>query len=351
MLIVPAWIMKYYILDLSPENLLVRYLVDQGFTVFMISWRNPTAEQRDLGLEDYRQVGVLAALDAIGAICGPHPVHACGYCIGGTLLAITAAGMARDGDERLKSMTLFAAQTDFTEAGELTLFTSEAQVAYLEDLMWEQGYLDARQMSGAFQLLRTNDLIWSQLVSQYPKGERVPVFDLMAWNADSTRMPYRMHSEYLRRLFLENDVAEGRYVVAGRPIALSDIRIPLFAVATQTDHVAPWHSVYKIHLLSDTEITFVLTFGGHNAGIVSEPGHRGRKFQLALRPDEGRCVDADSWAQTTPSQEGSWWPAWVNWLTARSTPAVPPPGIGAAERRLSATHRCTGPICPGSVTW
>jgi polyhydroxyalkanoate synthase len=331
-LIVPAWIMKYYILDLSPNNSLVRYLVDQGFTTFMISWRNPTAEQRDLGMEDYRSLGILAALEAIGAICGPHPVHACGYCIGGTLLAITAAGMARDGDERLKSMTLFAAQTDFTEAGELTLFTSETQIAYLEDLMWEQGYLDAGQMSGAFQLLRSNDLIWSQLVSQYLKGERVPMFDLMAWNADSTRMPYRMHSEYLRRLFLENDVAEGRYVVASRPIALSDIRIPLFVVATQTDHVAPWHSVYKIHLLSDAEITFVLTSGGHNAGIVSEPGHRGRKYQLALRPDEGRYVDPDSWVQATPSQDGSWWPAWVNWLVARSTSAVPPPGMGAAER-------------------
>jgi polyhydroxyalkanoate synthase len=240
--------------------------------------------------------------------------------------------MARDGDERLKSMALFAAQTDFTEAGELMLFTSEAQIAYLEDLMWEQGYLDARQMSGAFQLLRSNDLIWSQLVRQYLKGESARLFDLMAWNADSTRMPYRMHSEYLRRLFLENDLAEGRYLVAGRPIALSDIRIPLFVVSTQTDHVAPWHSVYKIHLLSDTEISFVLTSGGHNAGVVSEPGHAGRHYQFALRPDEGRYVDPDSWAEATPFQEGSWWPAWANWLTDRSSSPVSPPSVGAAEQ-------------------
>jgi polyhydroxyalkanoate synthase len=331
-LFVPAWIMKYYILDLSPENSLVRYLVASGFTVFMISWRNPTAEQRDLGMEDYRRQGVAAALKAVGVICPDRPVHACGYCLGGTLLSIAAAAMARDGDDRLKTVTLFAAETDFTEAGELSLFLGNSQVAYLEDIMWEQGYLDTRQMSGAFQLLRSNDLIWSQGVRQYLKGERVPMNDLMAWNADATRMPYRMHSEYLRHLFLENELAEGQYRVEGRPIALTDIRAPIFTVATRGDHVAPWPSVYKIHLLTEAPLSFVLTSGGHNAGIVSEPGHRGRTYQIAHRPAAGHYVDPETWAAATPESEGSWWPAWVAWLGEYSSAVSAPPPVGSAER-------------------
>jgi len=327
-LIVPAWIMKYYILDLSPENSLVRHLVANGFTVFMVSWRNPTSDQRDLGMDDYRRLGIAAALDAIGTICADARVHACGYCLGGTLLAITAAAMARDGDDRLKTVTLFAAQTDFTEAGELTLFTGDSQVAYLEDVMWEQGFLDSRQMSGAFQLLRSNDLIWSQLVRQYLKGERAPMTDLMAWNADTTRMPYRMHSEYLRRLFLDNDLAEGRYLVEGRPIALSDIHGPLFAVATERDHVAPWRSVHKLHLQTDADITFVLTSGGHNVGIVNPPAGNGHSYRVGHRPVGGHYVDPESWAAATPVEHGSWWSTWVAWLAEHSEPAVPPPPMG-----------------------
>ncbi|HUK07446.1 MAG TPA: alpha/beta fold hydrolase [Stellaceae bacterium] len=330
-LIVPAWIMKYYILDLSPENSLVRYLVSQGFTVFMISWRNPTAEHRDIGLEDYRHLGIKRALDAIAAICPNRRVHAGGYCLGGTLLAIAAAAMARDRDDRLKTITLFAAETDFTEAGELTLFLDEAQVAYLEDTMWEQGYLDTNQMAGAFQLLRSNDLFWSRNVRQYLEGERVPMTDLMAWNADATRMPYRMHSEYLRRLFVDNQLAEGQYRVEGRPIALTDIDVPIFTVAAQTDHVAPWRSVYKIHLLTDAPLSFLLTSGGHNAGIVSEPGHPGRTYQLGYRPTGGRYVDPETFATATPTREGSWWPEWVRWLEEFSSEAGPPPAMGAPD--------------------
>ncbi len=331
MLIVPAWIMKYYILDLSPGNSLVGHLLGNGFTVFMISWRNPGAEQRDLDMSDYHRLGIVDALAAIAAIVPGQPVHCCGYCLGGTLLSIAAAALARGGSARLKSLTLFAAQTDFTEAGELMLFINDSQVAYLEDAMWEQGYLDTRQMAGAFQLLRSNDLIWSQMVREYLKGDRPPMTDLMAWNADATRMPYRMHSQYLRRLFLANDLAEGRYAVEGRPVALSDIHVPAFGVATQTDHVAPWRSVYKLHLLTDTDLTFVLTSGGHNAGIVSEPGHPGRSYQLAHRPAEGRYVDPETWRAITPVAEGSWWPAWIEWLRRHSSVPTTPPGLGAAE--------------------
>jgi polyhydroxyalkanoate synthase len=330
-LIVPAWIMKYYILDLSPHNSLVKYLIDQGHTVFMISWKNPGPEDRDLGLEDYRTLGVMEALNAVAAIVPGQKVHGVGYCIGGTLLAIAAAALARDRDDRLGSVTLFAAETDFTEPGELGLFLDETEVTFLEDVMWDQGFLDTTQMAGAFQLLRSYDLIWSRMVREYLLGERQGKTDLMAWNADGTRLPYRLHSECLRRLFLSNDLAEGRYQAGGRSVTLADIRVPLFVVSTDRDHVAPWRSVYKIHLLTDTEVTFVLTAGGHNAGIVSEPGHPRRSYQIAGHKGGDLHPDPDTWQAITPKEEGSWWSAWQAWLAERSGAPVAPPPLGAPD--------------------
>lgn len=333
-LFVPAWIMKYYILDLSPHNSLVRYLVERGHTVYMISWKNPDAGDRDLSLEDYRRLGVMASIDAIVAQTGATQVNACGYCLGGTLLAIAAAAMARDRDTRLASMTLLAAQVDFTEPGELSLFIDDSEVRFLEAAMWQQGYLDTRQMAGAFQLLRSNDLIWSRRLRHYlldlPDNDN----DLASWNADATRMPYRMHSEYLRKLFLDNSLASMRYHVDGRPVSLTDIQLPVFAVGTRTDHVAPWRSVYKIVGLTDTEVSFLLTSGGHNAGVISPPGTAHRSYQILTHAHDAPYVDPDRWEQGAPACEGSWWPAWESWLTAHAGPWVEPPapiaGLGPA---------------------
>ena len=330
-LIVPAWIMKYYILDLSPQNSMIRYLVGKGYTVFCISWRNPDAGMRDTSLDDYRRLGVMAAIDAASAICGSRKIHATGYCLGGTLLSIAAAAMARDHDERLASITLLAAQTDFTEAGELQLFINESQLAFLDDVMWRQGYLDSTQMAGAFQMLRANELIWSHLVRRYYLGEADHPNDMMSWNMDATRMPYRMHSEYLRRLFLDNDLAEGRMPAGGRKISLADIHVPVFVIGTETDHIAPWRSVYKFLQLNAGDVTFVLTSGGHNAGVVSEPGHPHRHFRLLERKIRELYVAPEDWQGMAASREGSWWEPWTAWLDGQSGAPVTPPEMGAPD--------------------
>jgi len=327
-LIVPAWIMKYYILDLSPENSLIRYLVGKGYTVFCISWRNPGSGQRDLSLDDYRQMGVMAAMDEVERITGSRKIHATGYCLGGTLLMIAAAAMARDGDERLASVTLFAAQADFTEAGELSLFITESQLALIEDMMWKEGYLDQRQMAGAFKLLRSQDLIWSRTVREYMLGERRPMTDLGAWNADATRMPYRMHSEYLRKLFLNNDFAEGRLEAGGSKIFPQDISAPVFAVSTERDHIAPWHSVYKLVYMLDCDMTFVQASGGHNTGIVAPPGNKLASYKILEHRDGQKHPAADKWAASVTASKGSWWEVWTDWLESRTGPMVAPPEIG-----------------------
>jgi poly[(R)-3-hydroxyalkanoate] polymerase subunit PhaC len=319
LLIVPAWIMKYYVLDLSPANSLVRYLVDQGFTVFMISWKNPGAELRDTSFEDYRSKGVMTAIDTIGEIVPGRKLHAVGYCLGGTILAIAAAAMDRDHDDRLASLSLLAAQTDFEEAGELMLFIDESQLALLEDMMHVQGFLDTRQMAGAFSVLRANEMMFSQFVERYLLGQPRTPTDLDAWLADATRMPARMHSEYLRQLFLDNSFAHGNYLVDGRAVALKDIKTPLFALGAERDHIAPWRSVYKVELYSSADTEFILTGGGHNSSVVSPPGKTGAHYRISTCHASDKYVDPDTWLASASQKQGSWWPEWVRWVDAHSS--------------------------------
>lgn len=343
-LIIPAWIMKYYVLDLTSDHSLVKYMVDRGHTVFMVSWKNPDESYRDTGLADYLKQGVLEALDAVEAITGQHKIHATGYCIGGTLLAMAASHMARHHDDRLKSMTLFAAQTDFEEAGEMMTFIDENQLSYLEDIMYEQGYLRGNQMSAAFNLLNPKELIWSKMVQEYLLGERSSMIDLIAWNEDTTRLPYKMHSEYLRELYLENRLAEGDYKLDGETVTLEDIRAPIFLVSTEKDHIAPWKSVYKLHHFTAAPITFVLANRGHNGGIISEPGHKGRSFRIAHRKRNERYVPPEQWLKGHQSQNGSWWPRWHKWLAEHSGEKAAPPKTGNAQKGYK-------PLCDAPGTY
>lgn len=327
--IVPSWLLKYYILDLSPHNSLVRYLVDQGHTVFAVSWKNPRDEARDWGLPEYLHDGLFTALRHASQECGGCAVHGVGYCLGGTLLSIGAAALARRHERRplLRSVTLLAAQTDFEEPGELGLFLSPSGVACLDALMWQQGYLDGKQLAGVFQILNSRDLIWSRLVRDYLLGRQLQINDLMTWNADTTRLPYKMHSQTLHELYLDNDLAAGRLCVDGEPVALADIRSPMYVVATERDHISPWESVYKLHLLNHRDLTFVLCSGGHNVGIVSEPGRPHHYFRWRLRHRGERYRPPGEWQAHADKVDGSWWPHWQAWLARHSSAKGAPPAF------------------------
>jgi polyhydroxyalkanoate synthase len=318
-LITPAWIMKYYILDLSPRNSLVRYLVEKGHTVFMISWKNPDVADRELSVADYVTLGFLDALQQVRRIVPQRRVHAVGYCIGGTLLAIAAALLAAGGDSSLASLTLLAAQVDFSEPGELSVFITPSQIAMLEAMMSKRGVLESERMSAAFAMLRSRDLMWAPAVNQYMRGERPHLNDLMAWNADGTRMPWCMHSEYLERLYLKNELAKGTFTLNGTPVDLGQLRLPMFVVGTETDHVAPWRSAYKVRSLTrSADYTFCLTSGGHNAGIVSGPVHPRRRHRILTWKNATVSLTPDEWLKSAPPHEGSWWPAWELWLAQHS---------------------------------
>jgi polyhydroxyalkanoate synthase subunit PhaC len=341
--IVPSWIMKYYILDLSPHNSLVRWLVGQGHTVFILSWRNPDEGDALLDLQDYLEVGIFDVLAAIARRVPGQALHTCGYCLGGTLLALAAAALARPGQVHgaaqmpaLASVSLLAAETDFSEPGEMGVLIDESQVAMLEDMMAERGFLSGRQMGGSFRFLHARELIWSATMRELWMGERLRPNDLMAWNADATRMPAAMHSEYLRRCYLRNEIAEARFPVEGRPVSLADIRQPLFVVGTEKDHVSPWKSVYKLHRLTETELTFVLTNGGHNAGIVSEPGHPGRHHALRVKQPHDAWIAPEDWAAQAERREGSWWTSWQAWLCAQGSGKQVPARRVAARDALCA---------------
>ena len=328
-LIVPAWIMKYYILDLSPQNSLVRYLVEQGHTVFMVSWKNPTAADCDVGLDDYLQC-FREAFQAVGVIVPDRKVHAVGYCIGGTLLTIAAAAVRGAAEPQLASLSLLASLVDFSEPGELSVFISPSQLAMLEGVMHGAGVLSSDRMAAAFTLLRTKDLLWGPAINTYVRGVRPEPNDLMAWNADGTRMPCRMHSEYLNRLYLKNELAAGEFTVAGQRIALSSLHMPMFVVATETDHVAPWQTVYKIRGLTQSpDYTFLLTSGGHNAGIVSGQVNARRRYRKTTWLNRSETLTPEEWAQSASRHPGSWWPEWQRWLSAHSNPKrMLPPSVG-----------------------
>ncbi|MGE0190062.1 MAG: PHA/PHB synthase family protein [Steroidobacteraceae bacterium] len=333
-LITPPWIMKYYILDLSPGKSLVQYLVEQGHTVFLMSWKNPTEIDRNLGIDDYLNLGFMEALDAVSAIVPERKIHMVGYCIGGTLSFIGTSLLAQRGDQRIGSLSLFASLCDFSEPGELSLFIDPKQLAMLDAMMAKKGFLDSKEMGAAFQLLRSYDLMWTPLVNNYVRGKRDKLNDLMAWNADGTRMPCRMHSEYLSKLYLENQLANNQFEIGGELVNLSAITVPMLVVGTETDHVTPWRSVYKARQHTRSEdYTFLLTSGGHNAGIVSGPSNPKRRYRSLHFSDAQSSMPADEWFKGTAPQPGSWWPVWQQWLAARSSgEKVSPPAMGNGDQ-------------------
>ena len=311
LLIVPPWINKFYVLDLQPKNSFIKWAVDQGHSVFVISWVNPDEKLAEKGFEDYLLEGPLAALEAIEQATGERQVNAVGYCLGGTLLAATAAYLAARNDERIASATYFVTLVDFTEVGDMAVFIDEEQLVALERRMRERGYLEAQDMAASFNMLRANDLIWSFVVSNYLLGKEQLPFDLLFWNSDSTRMPAAMHSFYLRKMYHENLLAKpGGISLAGLGIDLSKIRIPTFILSTREDHIAPWKSTYSATHLYSGPVKFVLSASGHMAGVISAPGSKyGHWTNDNLPPS------ADEWFVSAVSHQGSWWPVWDEWVT------------------------------------
>lgn len=319
LLIVPPWINKFYVLDLNREKSFVRWACDQGLTVFIISWVNPDSSQAELSFSDYMRRGVLAALEAIEAATGERHVSAAGYCVGGTLLASTLAYMAATGDDRIQSATFFATQVDFTHAGDMQIFVDEEKLAALEEAMAKTGYLDGVKMANTFNVLRPNELVWNYIVNNYVKGETPSAFDLLAWNADSTRIPRANHSFYLRNCYLENNLALGKMVIDGVTLDLKKVTIPIYEIAAKEDHIAPARSVFLGAKLFGGPVEYVLGGAGHVAGIINPPDKR--KYQYWLGgPVKGEYED---WCAAAKECKGSWWPHWIEWYKRQSPQMVP----------------------------
>ena len=311
LLIVPPWINKFYVLDLQPKNSFIKWAVDQGHTVFVISWVNPDETLAQKGFEDYMREGPLAALDAIKDATAERTVNAVGYCLGGTLLASTLAYNAAHGDDRIASATYFVTLVDFSDAGDMAVFIDEEQLASLEKRMDERGYLEAHDMAASFNMLRANDLIWSFVVNNYLLGKEPIPFDLLFWNADSTRMPAAMHSFYLRNMYQRNLLAKpGGISLAGTPIDLTKIKTPTFLLSTREDHIAPWKSTYAAAHLYSGPVKFVLSASGHMAGVISAPGGKYGHWTNDALP-----ATAEEWFAGAQPHDGSWWPEWDGWVT------------------------------------
>lgn len=327
--IVPPWINKFYILDLKPENSFIRWMLEKGYTVFVVSWNQPDETMTDKTFESYMREGILDGLDAVKKATGEDEVTAIGYCIGGTLMASTLAWMAARGDNRIKAVTFFAAQVEFSEAGELSVFTDEDTLKYLDSLMTEKGYLDGGEMATTFNMLRANDLIWSFVVNNYLLGKEPFPFDLLYWNSDCTRMPARMHTFYLHNMYRQNLLAQpGALELAGEKLDLGKIKIPVYLQASREDHIAPYKSVYKATQLYGGPVRFIMAGSGHIAGVINHP--KAKKYQHWLNEAKTNPANVEDWIKGATEYPGSWWEDWDKWLSKKSGPKVPAriPGDG-----------------------
>jgi len=320
LLIIPPWINKFYILDLQPDNSFIRWAVDQGHTVFVISWVNPDEKLRYKRFEDYMHQGILEALVTIEEITGEYQANAIGYCIGGTLLAATLAWMKAMGEDRIASATFFTAQVDFAEAGELRVFIDDKQLQVLEKRMRKRGFLDGEAMAMTFNMLRANDLIWTFVINNYLLGRKPPKFDLLYWNSDFTRLPETMHTWYLRKLYLENRLVEpGGVEMGGVPIDLSTIDLPVYIQSSRDDHIAPYPSVYKATQIYSGDVTFMLAGSGHIAGVINPPS--ANKYGYWTNPE--LPADPEHWIADADYHEGSWWRHWNDWVSGYAGDSVP----------------------------